>query len=91
MQHTPQTPYTSFCTSSIADDLSVLTIRDPSPLLVVELQKIQQECFNPLEKEYSNKSLVKQSLFSIMDDFSYIGHEFEHRKVCTPIIATLWN
>ena len=88
MRRTPQTPYASFRTSSIADDLSVLTIGDPSPSLAVELQKIKQERFNPSEKEYSSKSLVKRSLLSITDDFSYAGHEFEFRKVCTPIIAT---
>lgn len=56
--------------------------------LAVELQRIRQEHYNPSEKEYSKRSLVKQSLLSITDDFSYTGREFEYRKVCTPFEAT---
>jgi len=87
MWHTPQTPYTSFHTMSIADDLSILSVGDPNPSLAIKLHKIKQEHFNPSEKECSSKSLIKQSLLSIMDDFSYTGCEFEYWKVCTPIMT----
>jgi len=38
-------------------------------------------------KDYKDKSLVKYSLLSITDDFSYTGFEFEHQKVCVPVLA----
>ena len=88
MHRTPRTPYASFQTASIADDLSILSVQDPVPSLAVELQRIKQEHYNPSEKEYGKKSLVKRSLLSITDDFSYTGREFEHRKICTPVLAT---
>ena len=88
MRRTPRTPYASFRTASIADDLSVLIAGDPSPSLATELHKIKQERFDPSLKDYSSKSLVKRSLLSITDDFSYTGHEFEYRKVCTSFVAT---
>jgi len=87
MRHTPQTSFASFHTTSIAEDLSILSVGNPSPSLVTELHKIKQECFDPSEKGNGDKSLVKQSLLSITDDFSYTGREFEHQKVCTPVIA----
>jgi len=59
MWHTPQTPYASFCTTSIAEDLSILSVVDTSPSLAMELYKIKQEHFDPSEKECSSKSLVK--------------------------------
>ena len=88
MRRTPRTPYASFRTATIADDLSILSIENPIPSLAVELQRIRQEHYNPSEKGYSKKSLVKRSLLSITDDFSYTGREFEYRKVCTPFEAT---
>jgi len=88
MRRTSRTPYTSFRTESIADDLSVLSAGSPSPLLAVELHKIKQEHYDPSEKDCTSKSLVKCSLLSITDDFSYAGREFEHRKVCTPFVVT---
>jgi len=88
MQCTPRTPYALFRTTSIADDLSILSVEDPIPSLAAELRKIKQEHYNPSEKECGKKSLVICSLLSIMDDFSYTGREFEHQKVCTPVLAT---
>jgi len=88
MRRTPCTPYASFRTTTIADNLSILSLEDPVPSVAVELQKIKQEIFNPSEKECGKKSLIKCSLLSITDDFSYTGREFEHRKVCTPILET---
>jgi len=55
---------------------------------VVELHKIKQKHYDPSEKDCTSKSLVKCSLLSITDDFSYTGCEFEHRKVCMPFVAT---
>jgi len=86
MRRTSHTPYTSFHTMSIADDLSVLSVVDPPPSLATELQKIRQAPFDPSLKDWSKGSLVKHSLLSITDDFSYTGREFEHRKVCTPML-----
>jgi len=71
MQHTLQTPYASFCSMYVAEDLSILSVVDPSPSLASELHKIKQEHFDPSEKECSSKSLIKRSLLSITDDFSY--------------------
>jgi hypothetical protein len=88
MRRTSRTPYASFHTTSIADDLSVLSVVDPPPSLAAELRKIRQAPFDPSLKDWSKGSLVKHSLLSITDDFSYTGREFEHRKVCTPILAT---
>jgi hypothetical protein len=88
MWRTPRTPYTSFRTTSITDDLSIHSVEDPIPPLAVELRKIKQEHYNPSEKECVKKSLVKCSLLAITDNFSYTGREFEHQKICTPILAT---
>jgi len=40
MRRTPSTPYASFCTTSIADDLSVPIVVDLAPALAAELQNI---------------------------------------------------
>ena len=58
-----------------------------APTLVAELQNIRQAHYDPSVKDYKDKSLVKYSLLSITDDFSYTGFEFEHRKVCVPVLA----
>ena len=87
MRRTPRTPYTSFRMTTIAEDLSILSLGNPAPPLAVELQKIKQEHYDPSEKECTNKSLVKCSLLAITDDFSYTGCEFEHRKGCIPVLV----
>ena len=87
MCRTPRTPFASFCTTTIAEDLSILSLGNPAPPLAVELQKIKQEHFDPSEKECTKKSLVKRSLLAITDDFSYTGREFEHRKGCIPVLV----
>ena len=81
-------PYASFRTTSIAEDLSVLSVVDPIPSLAAELQSIRQAPYDPSEKDCSNGSFIKHSLLSVTDDFSYTGMEFEHQRVCTPILAT---
>jgi len=78
MRRVRLTPYVSFRTTSIADDISILSVVDPTPSLSAELQSIRQELYDPSLKDYTNKSLVKYSLLSVMDDFSYTGSEFEH-------------
>jgi len=87
MRRTPSTPYASFRTTSIADNLSVPIVVDPAPALAAELQNIRQAHYDPSVKVYKDKSLVKYSLLSITDDFSYTGFEFEHQKVCVPVLA----
>jgi len=81
MQHTPQTPFASFRTTSIAEDLSFPQIVDPVPTLATELQHLKKSNFNHVQKDSSKASLVKRSLLVITDDFSYTGREFEHRQV----------
>ena len=88
MRRTSCTPYVSFHTSSIADDLSVLSVVDPLPSLAAELQNIKQVHYDPSLKDWSRGSLVKCSLLSITDDFLYTGHEFEHQKICPPVLVT---
>ena len=87
MRRTPNAPYASFRTTTIADDLSVLSVVDPAASIAAELQEIRQARNDPSLKNYSDKSLVKYSLLAVTDDFSYTGFEFEHRKVCSPILA----
>jgi len=88
MRRTSHTPYASFHTLSIADDLSVLSVVDPPPSLAAELQNFRRVHYDPSLKDWSRGSLIKRSLLSITDDFSYTGHKFEHWKICTPVLAT---
>jgi len=81
MRRTPQTPFASFRTTSIAEDLSFPQIVDPVPTLATELQCLKKSNFNHAQKDSSKASLVKRSLLAITDDFSYTGREFEHRRV----------
>jgi len=81
MRHTPQTPFASFRTTSIAEDLSFPQVVDPTPTLAAELQRLKKSNFNHGKKDSSNASLVKRSLLAITDNFSYTGREFEHRRV----------
>ena len=78
---TPQTPFASFHTTSIAEDLSILHVEDLAPALAAELQCLKDSNFDKGTKDSSNGSLVKCSLLSLTDDFSYTGREFEHRQV----------
>ena len=73
MCRTPQTPFTSFQTTSLAEDLSIFHTVDPMPALAVELQRLKESNFNFAVKDLSKGSLVKHSLLSITDDFSYTG------------------
>ena len=84
MRPTPQTPFTSYRTSTIAEDLSILHVEDPPPAFAEELQRLKESNFDYATKDSSNGSLVKRSLLSITDDFSYTGHEFEHQRVKVP-------
>jgi len=88
MRRTPRTPYASFRTTSIVEELSILDVVEPTPSWAAELKRIRQEHYDPSEKDCRNGSLVKYSLLSVTDDFSYTGLEFHHRKVCVPILAT---
>ena len=54
---------------------------DPVPALASELKRLKESNFNQALKDSSKASLVKRSLLSITDDFSYAGREFEHRRV----------
>ena len=84
MRRIPRTPYASFHTASVADDLSILDVADPSPPWAEELQRLKEARYDPSEKDSRNGSLIKYSLLSVMDDFSYTGTEFEHRKIRVP-------
>ena len=84
MRPTPLTPFASYRTSTIAEDLSILHVEDPPPAFAEELQRLKESNFDYATKDSSNGSLVKRSLLSITDDFSYTGHEFEHRRVKVP-------
>ena len=81
MRRTPRTPFASFRTTSIAEDLSCLQIVDPVPALSSELKRLKESNFDHALKDSSKASLVKRSLLSNTDDFSYAGQEFEHRRV----------
>ena len=87
MRRTPDTPYASFRTTTIAEDLSVPSVVDLVHALAVELQNIKQSRYDPSLKDFQDKSLVKYSLLAVTDDFSYTGSEFEHRKVRVPVLA----
>ena len=78
MQKIPRTPYASFYSTSVADDLSILNIEDPTPSWAEELQRIRQARYDPSEKDTRDGSLTKYSLLSVVDDFSYTGLEFEY-------------
>ena len=81
MRHIPQTPFASFRMTSIAEDLSILQVEKPIPKLEAELKQLRESDFQPEQKDSSKASLIKRSLLSITDDFSYTGREFEHRRV----------
>jgi hypothetical protein len=81
MRRTLRTPFASFRTTSIAEDLSILQTTDPAPALARELCLLKDSKFDFAEKDSSKGSLVMWSLLSITDDFSYTGREFEHRRV----------
>ena len=84
MQRTPRTPFASFKTTSVAEDLSILQVVDPVPAWATELRRMRELDFDYGEKDCSAGSLVKRSLLSITDNFSYTGREFEHRRVNVP-------
>jgi len=52
-----------------------------------EIQRFKDIPSDPLVRDSSKGSLVKYSLLSITDNFSYTGREFEDRKVCTPKVV----
>jgi len=81
MRRTPRTPFASFHMTSIAEDLSILQTTDPAPALARELCRLKDSKFDFAEKDSSKGSLVRRSLLSITDNFSYTGREFEHRHV----------
>jgi len=87
MHHMPKTPYALFSTSTCVDSVSFLSFAEPSPSLKTAIQRIKANPYDPLVRDSSKGSLVKYSLLSITDDFSYTGREFEHRKVCTPKVV----
>jgi len=64
--------------TSIAEDLSFLQTMDPIPALATELRRLKESNFNFAQKDSSKALLVKRSLLSITDHFSYTGREFEH-------------
>ena len=77
----------SFCfieITSITEDLSILQTVDPVPAWAAELRWMRESNFDYAEKDFSTGSLVKHSLLSITDKFSYTGWEFEHRQVNVP-------
>ena len=84
MRRTPRTPFASFKTTSVAEDLSILQVVDPVPAWATELRRMRELDFDYGEKDCSAGSLVKRSLLSITDNFSYTGREFEHRRVNVP-------
>lgn len=87
MRKIPRTPYASFYSTFITDDLSILNIEDPTPSWAEELQRIGQACYDPSEKDTQDGSLAKYSLLSVVDDFSYTGSEFEYQRVCIPTMV----
>ena len=83
MRRTPKTPYASFSTTTRASVISFLSTSEPSHSLGEEIRKIKSVPYDPSLKDSSKGSLIKYSLLSVTDNFSYTGHEFELRKVCT--------
>jgi hypothetical protein len=88
MRRTPHTPFASFRTTSIAEDLSMLQTTYPAPALATELRRLTESKFDFAKKDSSKGSLVKRSLLSVTDDFSYTGREFEHRRVNVSELVT---
>ena len=78
MCRTPRTPFASFHTTSVAEDLSIFQVVQPASELVAEIDRLKEKAFQPGLKDSSKASLVQRSLLSITDDFSYTGREFEH-------------
>ena len=87
MRHMLKTPYASFSTSTCVDSVSFLSFAEISPSLKAEIQRIKAIPYDPSARDSSKGSLVKYSLLSITDEFSYTGREFEHRKVCIPKVV----
>ena len=83
MRRTPKTPYASFSTSTCANVVSFLSTSEPSRSLREEIRKIKSVPYDPSVRDSSKGSLVKYSLLSVTDNFSYTGREFEFRRVCT--------
>ena len=77
----PQTPFASFRTTAIAEDLSIFSAVDPTNALAKEFQRLKETNFDFATKDSSKGSLVKRSLLAITDNFSYTGREFEHQRV----------
>jgi hypothetical protein len=73
MRRTPQTPFASFRTSSVAEDLSILQTENPTPAFASELQRLRETDFDFADKDSNKGSLVKCSLLSVTDNFSYTG------------------
>ena len=88
MRRTPHTPFASFRTATIAEDLSILQTENPTPAFASELQRLRETDFDFAEKDLNKGSLVKRSLLSVTDNFSYTGREFEHRRVNVAELVT---
>jgi len=73
MRRTPKTPYASFSTSTCADIISFLSTSEPSQSLGEEIRKIKSVPYDPSVRDSSKGSLVKYSLLSVTDNFSYTG------------------
>ena len=82
MRRTPKTPYASFSTTTRASVVSFLSASEPSHTLGEEIRKIKGIPYDASVRDSSKGSLMKYSLLSITDNFSYTGREFEYRKVC---------
>jgi len=63
MRRTPRTPYASFCTTSVMDDLSILNVVDPMPPWAAELQRIRQAHYDPSMKDSRDDHLLSIPFF----------------------------
>ncbi|GLB42560.1 putative transposition, RNA-mediated [Lyophyllum shimeji] len=82
LRQMPPTPYGSYSTRSIVEDLPVF---GSSPSRRIE--QYDGMNFDPSGIEQGNEiqgSLLRRSLLRTVDTFGYIGREFEHRRVQDP-------
>ena len=82
MRRMPKTPYALFSTSTHASVVSFLSTSEPSHTLGEEIWKIKGIPYDAWVRDSSKGSLMKYSLLSITDNFSYTWREFKFRKVC---------
>lgn len=91
-RRTPYTPYGSYMTRSIIEDLAIFGSAPDNTQEGIDIDAYDGLNFDPSLVEIFDDekigSLLKHSLLKSTDSFSYVGREFELRKIAITSVCT---